>query len=39
MAETLRARGGTLRAGELFDPKRPRLDFPGKRPVSCGKTP
>lgn len=35
MADVLRARGGTLAGEELHDPARPRLRYPGKRPVSC----
>ncbi len=42
VAALLRARGGTLRVDDpaaappTFDPARPRLDYPGPRPVRCG---
>jgi 2',3'-cyclic-nucleotide 2'-phosphodiesterase (5'-nucleotidase family) len=41
MAEALRARGGSLKPVDVFDPARPRMSYPGTRPVSCsgGKTP
>ncbi len=36
VAAMLRRRGGALRAGDFFDPARPRLSMPGgKRPVTC----
>ena len=35
MAAQLGQRGGTIAAGQLFDPKRPRLDYPPPRPVKC----
>ena len=35
MAEQLKARGGTLDPHSVFNPKAPRLDFPGGRPVKC----
>jgi len=38
MAKVLRARGGTLTGADpsVYDPARPRLVFPGPRPVRCG---
>jgi 5'-nucleotidase len=38
LVETLRKRGGTLRADDpkLFTPERPRITYPGERPVTCG---
>jgi hypothetical protein len=36
MASVLQARGGTLSEADLVDPARPRLVYPGKRPVRCG---
>ena len=37
MADVLKKRGGRLAGDDptLFDPARPRLSYPGKRPVSC----
>ncbi|HTJ45317.1 MAG TPA: 5'-nucleotidase C-terminal domain-containing protein [Kofleriaceae bacterium] len=35
MAAELKKRGGSISAKDFFDPKKPRLDFPGKRPVKC----
>jgi 5'-nucleotidase len=37
VADMLRARGGTLRGDDaaIFDPERPRLVYPGTRPVRC----
>jgi 5'-nucleotidase len=35
MAEILRKRGGTLDPARLYDPAKPRLGYPGRRPVSC----
>jgi 5'-nucleotidase len=35
MATELTRRGGSLSATQLFDPKRPRLTSPGRRPVAC----
>jgi len=35
MARVLGERGGTLDPATLFDPKHPRLSYPGKRPVTC----
>jgi 5'-nucleotidase len=35
MASVLRTRRGTLDPHALHDPKRPRLRYPGKRPVTC----
>ncbi|MBI3262380.1 MAG: bifunctional metallophosphatase/5'-nucleotidase [Acidobacteria bacterium] len=35
MAAELTKRGGRLRADALFDPKNPRVAFPGRRPVQC----
>ncbi len=36
MAEALTRRGGKVVASQLHDPARPRLDYPGSRPVTCG---
>ncbi|MBI4511840.1 MAG: 5'-nucleotidase C-terminal domain-containing protein [Deltaproteobacteria bacterium] len=36
IADLLRARGGTIREKEHFDPAKRRLVFPGPRPVACG---
>ncbi len=37
IAEVLRKTGGTIDPTDtkIFDPARPRLDYPGRRPVSC----
>ena len=35
MAERLEARGGELAPGPYYDPDRPRLAYPGRRPVQC----
>ncbi len=35
MAGQLTRRGGTLRGEDLLDPARPRLRYPGERPVLC----
>ena len=35
MAAQLKARGGTLDPHTVFDPKSPRLEYPGGRPVKC----
>jgi len=35
LAELLSQQGGTLRPGSHHDPRRPRLAFPGLRPVRC----
>ncbi len=35
MARVLEQRGGTLAPGDLFDPARPRVAYPGERPVRC----
>lgn len=35
MVEQLKKRGGRLSASQLFDPKRPRIVYPGPRPVHC----
>ncbi|MGE0784535.1 MAG: bifunctional UDP-sugar hydrolase/5'-nucleotidase [Sandaracinaceae bacterium] len=35
MARVLRARGGTMRARDLFDPRHPRVAFEGDRPMRC----
>jgi hypothetical protein len=35
MAERLRARGGSLREGQLIDPRAPRLAYEGRRPIRC----
>jgi 2',3'-cyclic-nucleotide 2'-phosphodiesterase (5'-nucleotidase family) len=39
MADVLRKQGGKLDAGKLYDKDRPRLVYPGKRPVKCGSSP
>jgi 5'-nucleotidase len=39
MADALRKQGGTLDPAKLFDRDRPRLVYPGKRPVKCGTSP
>jgi 2',3'-cyclic-nucleotide 2'-phosphodiesterase (5'-nucleotidase family) len=36
IAGALKKRGGTITASSLYDPKKPRLAYPGKRPVKCG---
>jgi hypothetical protein len=36
MADAFRARKAPVDPRQSFDPARPRLDFPGKRPVRCG---
>jgi hypothetical protein len=38
LAAALAARGGTITVDDpaLFDPARPRLAYPGPRPVACG---
>lgn len=38
MASALERRGGTLSPGELYDPARPRVRYPGERPVSCAQS-
>ena len=38
MADALRARGGTLAPAQVYDPAKPRMDYPGTRPVSCAGT-
>jgi 5'-nucleotidase len=35
MARALERRGGTLRAVQIFDAKKPRLAYPGERPMAC----
>lgn len=35
-AQPVRAKPAPLRPGDFFDPKRPRLAYPGARPVKCG---
>jgi 2',3'-cyclic-nucleotide 2'-phosphodiesterase (5'-nucleotidase family) len=35
LADVLRARKGTLEGGAFHDPKKPRLAYPGARPVKC----
>lgn len=37
MADALRKRGGTIDPAQLFDDKKRRMSYPGKRPVRCGK--
>ena len=37
MADVLRKRGGSLDPAQLYDAKKPRMSYPGKRPVKCGK--
>lgn len=39
MVAVLRKRGGTLDPASLLDPARPRLAYPGKRPLVCGQKP
>jgi len=36
MADALRARGGKLVAAQLYDHAKPRIAYPGTRPVKCG---
>ena len=38
IADALTRRGGTIDPRDLFDPDRPRLDYPAPRPVNCGAT-
>ena len=35
VAAELKKQGGVISARTLFDPKRPRLSFPGPKPVVC----
>ena len=36
IAEVLTARGGRISAAPpIFDPKSPRVSYPGRRPVAC----
>jgi 2',3'-cyclic-nucleotide 2'-phosphodiesterase (5'-nucleotidase family) len=35
MKDVLAKRGGSIKASDVFDPKKPRLAYPGKRPVTC----
>jgi hypothetical protein len=35
MVRALRARGGTLRPGDSFDRRRPRIELPARRPLRC----
>ncbi len=35
MAAVLSKRGGELRSADVFDPKRPRIRYAGRRPVRC----
>jgi 5'-nucleotidase len=35
LAAALRKRKGTIRPEALYDPKKPRLAYPGQRPVTC----
>jgi len=36
IAAALKKRGGTISAAQFYDPKQPRLAYPGDRPVHCG---
>jgi 2',3'-cyclic-nucleotide 2'-phosphodiesterase (5'-nucleotidase family) len=35
IADLMKKRGGAIAATDAFNPKKPRLAYPGKRPVSC----
>ncbi|MCE9574644.1 MAG: 5'-nucleotidase C-terminal domain-containing protein [Deltaproteobacteria bacterium] len=35
IADVLKKRGGKVSASDVFDPKKPRLAYPGPRPVKC----
>ena len=35
IAAALKKRGGTISASQFYDPKKPRLTYPGARPVRC----
>jgi 2',3'-cyclic-nucleotide 2'-phosphodiesterase (5'-nucleotidase family) len=39
IGEALRARGGSVRAADIYDPRAPRLVYPTPRPVTCSAPP
>jgi 5'-nucleotidase len=39
LAAVLRKRKGRLRPGDFFDPRHPRLEYEGRRPLRCGPPP